>query len=90
MQGFLRYRNALHEHGFVDGFQWINGSFSENIEDREGRSPNDIDVVTFSNAKNSPEELQALLSLDLVSPNSKQFLVDGYFVSLTASGVSAD
>jgi hypothetical protein len=85
LQGFLNYRKALHEHGLVEGFHWINGSFSENVEEREGRSPNDIDVVTFSNIEDSQEEQKALLSLGLVSPFSKRFLVDGYFVSLRAS-----
>ncbi len=85
LQGFLDYRKALHQHGLVDGFQWINGSFSENVEEREGRPPNDIDVVTFSSIGDSLDEQQELLSLGLVSPHSKQFLVDGYFVSLKAS-----
>ncbi len=45
--GFLRYRAALHAAGFVSGFQWLDGSFLENIELLEARAPNDIDVVTF-------------------------------------------
>ncbi len=45
--GLLNFRSELHQVGFVDGFQWINGSFTEDIEARENRSPNDIDVVTF-------------------------------------------
>jgi len=45
--GFLRYRAALHAAGLVAGFQWVNGSFVENVEEQEGRPPNDIDVVTF-------------------------------------------
>ena len=28
------------------GFQWLDGSFLEDIEVREGRSPRDLDVVT--------------------------------------------
>ena len=85
LQGYLDYRKALHLQGIVEGFQWINGSFSENVEEREGRSPNDIDVVTFSNFAESQEEQLSLVALGLVSPNSKKYLVDGYFVSLKAS-----
>jgi len=47
LDGFLRYRAALHMCGLVVGTQWIDGSFVENIEDRESRAPNDVDVVTF-------------------------------------------
>jgi len=45
--GFLRYRSRLHAVGLVAGFQWLDGSFLENIELLEGRGPNDLDVVTF-------------------------------------------
>lgn len=47
LAGLFRYRAALRSLGFVRGFQWLDGSFVENVEAREGRSPNDIDVVTF-------------------------------------------
>jgi hypothetical protein len=47
LDGLLRYRAALHAVGLTMGFQWLNGSFMENIESLEGRSPNDVDVVTF-------------------------------------------
>ncbi|TWR30369.1 hypothetical protein FPZ43_05355 [Mucilaginibacter pallidiroseus] len=33
--------------GIVNGFQWIDGSFLENIEVLENRDPNDLDIVTF-------------------------------------------
>ena len=47
ISGFLSYRKILHNFGFINGFQWIDGSFIENIEMLDKRSPNDIDVVTF-------------------------------------------
>ncbi|MFA6246256.1 MAG: hypothetical protein WC615_04905 [Mucilaginibacter sp.] len=37
----------MSQHGVVDGFQWVDGSFVENIELLEGRPPSDLDVVTF-------------------------------------------
>lgn len=46
-KGFLRFRAALHAAGIDRGFQWVNGSFMEDIERLEGRSPRDLDVVTF-------------------------------------------
>ena len=48
VQKFLEYRAALHQAGITEGFQWINGSFVENIEESSRmRPPDDIDVVTF-------------------------------------------
>ena len=47
LEGFLRYRAALHAVGLVSGFQWLDGSFLEHVELLETRAPNDIDVVTF-------------------------------------------
>lgn len=48
IRGLIRLRAGLHSIGMVHGFQWINGSFLENVEDREGRFPNDVDVVTYA------------------------------------------
>jgi len=47
LHGLLRFRKELHEAGLVSGIQWVDGSFLENIEALDGRSPNDIDLVTF-------------------------------------------
>lgn len=37
----------MHRAGLTQGFQWVDGSFVENIESLENRPPKDIDVVTF-------------------------------------------
>jgi len=47
LQGYLNYRRALSAVGLADGFQWLSGSFFEDIENLERRDPHDIDVVTF-------------------------------------------
>jgi hypothetical protein len=47
LDGFMRYRAALSAVGLTNGFQWLDGSFLEDIEIIESRPPNDIDVVTF-------------------------------------------
>lgn len=47
LSGLLDYRADLMAAGINRGFQWLDGSFMENIEISEGRPPNDIDVVTF-------------------------------------------
>lgn len=47
LDGLLRFRTALHQAGIVSGFQWLDGSFLEDVETQENRPPNDMDVVTF-------------------------------------------
>lgn len=80
--GFLKYRAELHRIGIVDGFQWLDGSFLENIEIIERRPPNDIDVVTFcgltANLTLTPENEQ-LFDQPFVKSTYK---VDSYFVEL--------
>lgn len=48
LDGLFRYRAELRKHGFVKGFQWLDGSFVEDVETRDGRPPGDIDLVTFA------------------------------------------
>jgi hypothetical protein len=48
LDGLLSYRLALTTAGMVDGFQWLDGSFTEDVETLQRRSPNDIDVVTIA------------------------------------------
>lgn len=43
---FLDFRERRTSEGLTMGFQWLDGSFLEDIEVREGRSPRDLDVVT--------------------------------------------
>jgi hypothetical protein len=47
LQGYLNYRHEMHILGIELGFQWLNGSFMEQVELLEARPPNDLDVVTF-------------------------------------------
>jgi len=47
LRGFIALRAKLLALGIQDGYQWCAGSFCEDIEKLEGRSPGDIDVVTF-------------------------------------------
>ncbi|MEI6002729.1 hypothetical protein H3V53_38220 [Paraburkholderia bengalensis] len=48
LRGLYTYRAELRASGFVHGFQWIDGSFSEDVEASRGRPPGDVDVVTFA------------------------------------------
>lgn len=82
MNGLLRLRLHFHSLGLNQGFQWIDGSFLEDIENHEDRSPRDVDVVTFvvpvENLTEHPE------FPDNVDHGwlKQHFLVDHYFVEL--------
>lgn len=58
LDGLLRYRAELRSLGFAQGFQWLDGSFVEDVEAREDRAPNDIDVVTFAHPPASMNKAQ--------------------------------
>lgn len=84
--GFLKYRKAIYLSGIETGFQWVNGSFVENIESIDERAPNDIDVVTFSNLYQTipdyPNWAKSNSSF-LNNPIAKrQYKVDSYWVDM--------
>ena len=81
LERFLRYRAALHQAGITEGFQWINGSFVENVEEGpRHRPPGDIDVATFYflDEDVSPDYTD-LFNADLTKEN---FGVDAYGIQL--------
>ena len=78
LEGFLRFRAELHQQGLVFGFQWLDGSFLENIEDLEGRYPNDLDVVTFF-AKLTPEKQRSLVDNFNTGYLKTECKIDNYF-----------
>ena len=59
--GFLKFRSECRVRGVV-GFQWVAGSFLEDIETLEQRDPNDVDVVTFVREPDTPAGAAAALS----------------------------
>lgn len=80
---FLEYRNLWYQAGIHQGFQWIDGSFMENIELLEDRGPKDIDVVTFASipaaiSQETPPEACGLL-FDHAHCKHR-YHVDAYFV----------
>jgi hypothetical protein len=92
LRGLLNYRQALAGIGLVEGFQWISGSFLEDIETLETRSPRDVDTVFFCRrpAQHQTDALwQAFViaHMNLFQPSSAKtnFKCDPYFVDLTLS-----
>lgn len=82
LKGFLEYRAALHSMALTQGFQWLDGSFSENVELLENRTPKDIDVVSFVHTPLG--FAPALQQLDVLDHDQAKatFLVDSYFVEI--------
>lgn len=90
LKGLLSFRAELTAQGVVNGFQYLDGSFLENIEVSENRPPNDIDIVTF--ALGLSNELQKKLIKDFpeicdVKKCKEKYQVDHYIVDY---GVAPD
>ncbi|MEQ5801630.1 hypothetical protein [Halomonas sp. H10-9-1] len=90
LDGFLRYRQGLHDAGLTQGFQWLDGSYMEHVEALEKRPPNDIDVVSFIDfpgVKNQQEVLNSFNEIIGILPDArlaikKYYHVDAYFVAM--------
>lgn len=85
LDGLLRYRAALHAAGLVTGFQWVDGSFLEHVEQVAGRPPNDVDVVTFFRiAAGDTQDKVLKRNPDLFDQAKvkQNYKVDGYLVLL--------
>ncbi|MBK1735978.1 hypothetical protein CKO15_11965 [Halorhodospira abdelmalekii] len=90
LDGLLRYRQGLHDVGLTRGFQWLDGSYLEDIEALEMRPPNDIDVVSFiefPDAANQKEILGQFNDVVGMHPDARaaikeHYHVDAYFVPM--------
>lgn len=86
LTGWLAYRKALYESGLESGFQWLDGSFLEDVESKDvPRVPGDVDVVTFFEL---PEGLSQVeydeKHAELFNPKAMKaaYFVDAYGVQL--------
>lgn len=59
--GLLNFRQEIYNAGLNIEFQWIDGSFTEDVETLESRAPRDIDAVSFISIPQGVNQ-QALLS----------------------------
>ena len=83
--GLLDYRAELHKAGLTQGFQWINGSFVEHVEELRERPPADIDVVTFCYIPEGHTQqslFEAYSNLFDTSYTKAHFNVDAHYVPL--------
>lgn len=86
LQNWLDHRAAVRALGFVEGFQWIDGSF---VEDKV---PRDIDVVTFTRRPARAAGAMALDRLMRANPElfvradaKRRYNLDTFFLDLDGS-----
>jgi hypothetical protein len=92
LTGFLNYRAALHAARLTSGFQWVNGSFMEQVEicPRRHRPPNDVDVVTFYHLPAGATQATVVAAAPALFPSTAAehdalkatYRVDAYPISL--------
>lgn len=84
LRGLISLRVELRQAGLSDAFQWVDGSFSEDVESSRGRPPGDIDVVTFAPLGDVMQQRRLVAThFDLFDPGraKARFLVDHYIVA---------
>lgn len=83
LKGLIVFRQRMMENGIVDGFQWLDGSFIENIEVTENRPPNDLDLVTFFGGLTIEEQkVKRTKFIEFFNPTlaKNNYKLDHYFV----------
>jgi hypothetical protein len=78
---FLDFRERLRAEGLTNGYQWLDGSFLENVESRENRAPKDIDVVTVYWGYDMPFQQRLMANFpDVANPalSKANYSVDHY------------
>lgn len=95
IEGLLDYRAALMAIG-ITGFQWLSGSFVEQVESIRGRPPGDVDVVSLINrpaAISSDDKWLEFLGTEngnlLINPEGmkKAYRCDAYAIDLNEPGL---
>jgi hypothetical protein len=88
LSGYLKFRRELRNIGVI-GWQWLDGSFLENVELNESRAPRDLDIVTFVTLPNSLQTIaqvnifvQQNINLFDRTHTKPNFLCDAFFVDL--------
>lgn len=83
LKGLVSFRLKMISYGITDGFQWIDGSFTEDIEKSEERAPNDIDIVTFFKGLTLPQQDNIIRNFsEFVDPvlSKENYKLDHYLV----------
>jgi len=88
LRKFISFRERMIANNIVHGFQWLDGSFLQNIEKSEIRAPNDLDLVTFYKGLSEVElrrvraEFPEFVSSEL---SKRNYMLDHYGVDYAFS-----
>jgi len=85
LDGLLRFRAGIHAAGITSGFQWLDGSFLEQVEALESRAPRDMDVVTFFDLPSGQDQRSLVQSHGKLFDQKHvkaTYAMDAYFVVL--------
>jgi hypothetical protein len=87
LRGLLSYRRDMRAIGITDGYQWLDGSFVEDVEATRNRPPADVDLVTFARVPGDNPAAKVAVAManeNLFSPISAKriYQCDAYFVDL--------
>ena len=88
--GLLEFRAQLRLAGIVRGFQWIDGSFVEYIEQIQDRAPNDLDIVTFFHIPEGQTQESLVRGHPAIFDSAEvnqNYAIDAYFVPLGETSV---
>jgi len=94
LDGLLRYRQDIRVAGVTDGFQWIDGSFVENVEEIRKRAPADVDIVTFGRSPAGLSSVQiaawmrAYPNLFSSKLSKAQYSCDAFYVDLNKNAAA--
>lgn len=82
--GWLNLREDLSKCGHLGGFQWLDGSFVQDIESQEARPPNDLDVISFVSTDGTQQFEENVKNQypTLISPSSKSAYLTDHFIQI--------
>lgn len=95
IMGLLDYRGLLTNLGYLQGVQFIDGSFTENVELRESRDPGDIDVFSYLVRPGKYQNPAAWAAIGFVEwsneivdriRNKQRFRLDTYAIAVDQHG----
>lgn len=88
LTGFLDFREVLFDLELV-GFQWLDGSFVEDVEAQEQRDPDDLDLVTWVDRPKKPEKVEKLINSEILKRAvvRRKYGLDHLLVPLNAKPV---
>jgi hypothetical protein len=95
LKGLIRYRSAMRNLGFTNGYQVLDGSFCEDCELIRGSDPGDIDAITFVSrptTHKSDDDFKAFVAANiaLLEPQAAKatFKIHSFIIDLDAPSVS--